>query len=52
MGSKLYDSNGELWVSSLGTTQAKLALDSNGNSVNNVFTKDDTQNINGEELVV
>lgn len=48
MGSKLYDSNGELWVSRSGTDQAKLLLDSNGNSVNNVFTKDDTQNINDE----
>ncbi len=49
MGSKLYDANGELWVSRSGTEQAKLLLDSGGKSVNTVFTKDDTQNISINE---
>jgi Lecithin:cholesterol acyltransferase len=48
MGSKLYDSNGELWVSRSDAEQAKLLLDSGGKSVNDVFTKDDTQNISDE----
>ncbi len=38
----------ELWVSRLDSKHSKLALDDNGNSVNNIYTKDDTQSINDE----
>lgn len=40
-------SDNELWVSTIDSNHLKLALDSSGKSVNNLFTKDDTQN-NGE----
>ena len=62
MGSRLYEEgldcgpdvigpecgDQELWVSSSGPDQAKLELDNQGKSINNLYTKDDTQN-NGEE---
>ncbi|MBI4155720.1 MAG: hypothetical protein HY507_00620 [Candidatus Zambryskibacteria bacterium] len=51
MGSRLYKQDGsadkELWVSLNDSLQADLSLDLNGKSVNNVYTKNDTQN-NGE----
>ena len=37
----------ELWVSTVDSNHLKMALDSNGKSLNNLYTKDDTQN-NGE----
>ncbi len=47
MGSRLYQSGEELWVSSSDSKQADLALDIQGKSINDIYTKDDTQN-NGE----
>lgn len=52
MGSRLYKQGNsldkELWVSSIDSAQADLALNAQGKSINNLYTKDDTQN-NGEE---
>src|SRR3989338_5024543 len=51
MGSRLYEQDGlndkELWTSSIDSLQARLGLDANGKSINDLYTKDDTQN-NGE----
>jgi pimeloyl-ACP methyl ester carboxylesterase len=38
----------ELWVSVLDANHSRLELNSNGDSVNNIFTKDDTQSVNDE----
>lgn len=48
MGSRLYENGNELWVSQWDSDQEKLTLKPNGESLNNVYTKDDTQNINDE----
>lgn len=52
MGSRLYEQDGsgdkELWVSLTDSKQADLVLDTNGKSINNVFTKDDTQKLDGD----
>jgi pimeloyl-ACP methyl ester carboxylesterase len=50
MGSRLYENTGsenELWVSASDAAQAKLSMDTQGKSVNQIYTKDDTKN-NGE----
>ncbi len=53
MGSRLYDNisgiETEDWASLLDSNQSKLALDSGGKSINNIYTKDDTQNANDEQ---
>ncbi|KND48217.1 MAG: lecithin-cholesterol acyltransferase [Parcubacteria bacterium C7867-006] len=46
-GSDCIDDN-ELWVSSSDSDQEKLSLDSNGKSINSVYTKNDTQSLNDE----
>ncbi len=48
MGSKLYDAQDELWVTTGDSKQARLVLDTLGKSANTVFTKDDTQSISDE----
>lgn len=52
MGSRLYEQDGssdkELWVSLTDSKQADLVLDTNGKSINNIFTKDDTQKLDGD----
>lgn len=48
MGSRLYENGNELWVSKSDSDHERLTLKSNGESLNSVYTKDDTQNINDE----
>ncbi len=52
MGSKLYEeidsADNELWVSKTDSKLARLALTTEGKSVNSVYTKDDTQSLNDE----
>ena len=62
MGSRLYEEgldcgpdivgpecgDQELWVSTSGPDQAKLTLDNLGKSINNLFTKDDTQKLDND----
>ncbi len=46
MGSRLYENNSgekELWFSTSDSEHARLVLDSNGESVNQVYTKDDSE---------
>lgn len=47
-GSRLYEKDGtsdkELWVSFSDSKQSDMSLDTNGKSINSVYTKDDTQN--------
>src|SRR3989344_9571949 len=48
MGSRLYETSDiehPLWVSSVDVKQAELVLDANGKSINNVYTKNDTQRL-------
>ncbi len=52
MGSRLYEQDGasdnELWVSTSDTDHTRLTLDTQGKSVNNVYTKNDTQRLDGD----
>jgi len=48
MGSRLYENEEELWVSISDSRQEKMSLDENGKSINDVYTKNDTQRIEGE----
>ena len=48
MGSRLYEAGDEKWVSRSDSKHARLTLDTNGKSLNQIYTKDDTQSINDE----
>lgn len=52
MGTRLYDDSSgietEAWASVLDSNHAKLGLDTAGKSLNDVYTKDDTQSIGDE----
>ncbi|MFZ2522944.1 MAG: PxKF domain-containing protein [Minisyncoccia bacterium] len=53
MGSRLYDDMGgveiEDWASVQDSNHTKLALDQNGKSINDIYTKDDTQSLSDEQ---
>jgi pimeloyl-ACP methyl ester carboxylesterase len=51
MGSRLYETTDiehPLWVSSVDIKQAELTLDFGGKSINDVYTKNDTQRLDGD----
>ncbi|MEK7459641.1 MAG: hypothetical protein AAB636_01080 [Patescibacteria group bacterium] len=52
MGSRLYEDEEELWVSTSDTKHKKLILGQDGKSLNNIYLLDDTQNLtdDGDEL--
>ncbi len=48
MGSRLYENEEELWVSTSDGKQERMSLDENGKGIYGVYTKNDTQRVDGE----